>query len=196
MHDGRLVGNGKTVEELESIIQKLKEENKILRKKTPDIKEVTVLPADYASLKSQNRKLNNVCKRLTRIISSGKITSLAVALSEFENTAKSQLNRIFEEIKINDYSEADVREVIRLSEFLSNVSMQLYGQVSIFREGCFADNGMLHQADKMRTDVMSLLRASDFVDRIDPAKLNVLCDQMISFRQNVLDCLKESQFSD
>lgn len=182
---------GETVADPEEIIRKLRQEIKDLRNKPRLIKEVQIVPADYEDLKRDNRQLTDKCKRLTRIIQSGRISTLATELIEFESYCKAHLRRIAHEARVNDYSQEDMETILKICEYLSNISAQLYGQASIYRQGRLLDNSALWKCDKLRSSLMEVLSGNDFIDRVDPSKADVLCHRMKVFRENLLNCFKE-----
>lgn len=175
----------------EETIQKLRAELADLRNKPSGIREVPVEPADYRSLKSENRKLQDICKRLSRVIESGKITTISIALDEFEGMVKARLRKLSAEILANDFSEEDVKSILEFSDFLSDISSQLYGQVSIYQQGRYIDNGVLRQCDRLRIEVADFLGSNSFIDGIDPSKAEMLYSEMKKFMECASQCMKE-----
>lgn len=153
------------------LIIKLRNENNILKaqnlknsSKVIKVNQIkTVMPADYENIKKMLNTAQKRCIKYQKIIEMGNISSLDMLIEEYINFSKTKLKKIANEIKLNEYSLENNKEVEYFISYLDFIRNELSNFTDL------AELGRLHKplltkCKKQLRNVMNLLITTTDID--------------------------------
>ena len=117
-------------------IHELEEKIRQLESREPKLERIVeITPADYESLKRENRKLEQQIRKYRQILAVGGVSELSLLIDQYIDMSKKQLKKISAEIHISNFDKIHIQQIIHLTDYITGVQQEFDSFISMHTEG-------------------------------------------------------------
>lgn len=153
-------------------INELEEKIQQLESREPKIERIVeITPADYESLKRENRKMEQQIRKYRQILSVGGVSELSLLIDQYIETSKKQLKKILGEINISNFDKIHIQQIIQLTDYINAIQQELNAFISMHTEGKWVVHPIYRKLDSDIRQINEMLSCKTNFYRIEEPRL-------------------------
>ena len=134
-------------------IRELEEKIQALESREPKIERIVkITPADYESLKRENRKLEQQIRKYRQILAVGGVSELSLLIDQYIDMSKKQLKKISAEIHISNFDKIHIQQIIHLTDYITGVQQEFDSFISMHTEGKWVVHPIYRKLESCKTN--------------------------------------------
>lgn len=153
-------------------IHELEEKIRQLESREPKLERIVeITPADYESLKRENRKMEQQIRKYRQILSVGGVSELSLLIDQYIETSKKQLKKISGEINISNFDKIHIQQIIQLTDYINAVQHEFNAFISMHTEGKWVVHPIYRKLESDIRQINEMLSCKTNFYRIEESRL-------------------------